>query len=266
MSDKPQTTRNRIQGIVTRPEGQIIFIDTPGIHKPKHQLGEVMMRVTENTLAEVDLVFWMVNVTEDFGQGEEFILELLQKTKPRVFLLLNKIDLIQKEQLLTKILFYKDKYPFLEIVPISALNGEQVDTLPNIIFPYLPEGPAYYPEDQFTDTPEKFIVGEIIREKVLQLTREEIPHSIAVVVERFETRRDKDVIDLYAAIIVERDSQKGILIGKKGSMLKEIGTKSRIELEHLFGSKMYVELFVKVEKDWRNRSFYLREFGFHSNE
>lgn len=266
MSDKPQTTRNKVQGVLTLNDAQLIFIDTPGIHKPKHKLGDFMMKVATNTLKEVDLVLFMVNAEEGFGRGEEFILEKLHDVKTPVFLVVNKIDQVHPDQLLPIIESYMEKYPFEEIVPISALQGNNVDTLLEQIKNKMPEGPQFYPADQITDHPERFIVSELIREKALHLTREEIPHSLAVVVEKMSSRDDKKMVDVMATIIVERDSQKGIIIGKQGKMLKEIGKRARADIEHLLGSKVYLELWVKVQKDWRNKMSQLREYGFREDE
>lgn len=265
MSDKPQTTRNKVQGVLTTDDAQLIFIDTPGIHKPKHRLGDFMMKVAQNTLKEVDLILFMVNAEEGFGKGEEFIVEKFQTVKTPIFLVINKIDTIHPDQLFAIIESYKEKYPFKEIVPISALEGNNVETLLTQIKKYLPEGPQFYPADQVTDHPERFIVSELIREKALHLTREEIPHSLAVVIEKME-RKPNDVINVMATIIVERDSQKGIIIGKQGSMLKEIGKRARTDIENLLGNKVYLELWVKVQKDWRNKMTQLRDFGFREDE
>lgn len=264
MSDKPQTTRNKIQGVLTEKDAQMIFIDTPGIHKPKHKLGNFMTKVAINTLNEVDLVLFMVNAEESFGKGEQFILEKLKGVKTPVFLVINKIDLIHPDELIKVIDQYKDQYDFREIVPISALQGNNVDRLLTVIKEYLPEGPQYYPPDQVTDHPERFIIAELIREKVLHLTREEVPHSVAVIIEKIS--EENQLLHIMAAIIVERPSQKGIIIGKQGAMLKEIGTRARLDIEHLLGSKVFLELWVKVEKDWRNRSTMLREFGYREDE
>lgn len=267
MSDKPQTTRNKIQGVLTRESSQMVFIDTPGIHKPKHKLGEFMMKVSKNTLREVDLIMFMVNAEEKIGKGDEFILEMLQETKTPIFLVINKIDKIHPDELLTIIDSYKNRLDFAEIVPISALQGNNVDNLLATIEKYLPEGPQYYPADQVTDHPERFIISELIREKVLHLTREEIPHSVAVVIDKI--RRDEEnenLIHVHATIMVERDSQKGIIIGKRGSLLKEVGTQARKDIEMLLGSKVYLELWVKVQKDWRNKATHLRDFGYREDE
>ncbi|MCA1063439.1 GTPase Era [Rossellomorea sp. AcN35-11] len=266
MSDKPQTTRNKVQGVCTTDDAQMIFIDTPGIHKPKHKLGDFMMKIAQNTLKEVDVILFMVNVEEGIGKGDHFIIEKLKGVKTPVFLILNKIDQIHPDALLPMIQQYNDLFPFAATVPISALEGNNVENLLQIIKEQLPEGPQFYPADQITDHPERFIVSELIREKVLHLTREEIPHSIAVVIDKMERKQDKDLIDVMATIIVERDSQKGIIIGKQGSMLKEVGKRSRVDIENLLGTKVYLELWVKVQKDWRNRSANLRDFGFSDEE
>ncbi|MBU8690015.1 GTPase Era [Priestia megaterium] len=265
MSDKPQTTRNKIQGVYTEDQAQIVFIDTPGIHKPKHKLGDFMMKVAQNTLKEVDLILFMINATEGLGRGDEFIIERLKDTKTPVFLVINKIDEIHPDELFSIITNYKDLYPFAEIVPISALQGNNVERLLDQIKQRLPEGPQYYPSDQVTDHPERFIITELIREKVLHATREEIPHSIAVVMDSMQ-RRDNGAVYVGATIIVERDSQKGIVIGKQGKMLKEVGRKARADIEALLGSKVFLELWVKVQKDWRNRASHLRDFGFREDE
>ncbi|MDR7237233.1 GTPase Era [Neobacillus drentensis] len=266
MSDKAQTTRNKIQGVLSVDDAQMIFIDTPGIHKPKHKLGDFMMKVAVNTLKEVDLILFMVNAEEGFGRGEEFILEKFQTVSTPIFLVINKIDQVHPDQLLPIIESYKEKYPFKEIVPISALEGNNVEQLLGQIKSFLPEGPQYYPADQVTDHPERFIITELIREKALHLTREEIPHSLAVVLDKMERREGKDMIDVMATVIVERDSQKGIIIGKQGSMLKEIGKRARVDIENLLGSKVYLELWVKVQKDWRNKMSQLRDYGFNEDE
>ncbi|MER2169075.1 MAG: GTPase Era [Psychrobacillus psychrodurans] len=268
MSDKPQTTRNKVQGVLTLDQSQMIFIDTPGIHKPKHKLGDFMLKVAKNTLREVDVIIFMVNATEPRGKGDEFIIDLLEKNETPVFLVINKIDQVHPDDLIGIIESYKDKYDFAEIIPISALQGNNVERLLETIQSYLPEGPQYYPADQVTDHPERFIISELIREKVLHLTREEIPHSIAVVIDKIkkEEDTDKDMIRVMATIIVERDSQKGIVIGKKGALLKEVGTRARHDIEMLLGTKVFLELWVKVQKDWRNKSAHLKDYGFREDE
>lgn len=266
MSNKPQTTRNQIRAVLTREEGQIIFLDTPGIHKPKSKLGNYMVSVAENTLNEVDLILFVIDATEKRGQGEEYIIERLQKVNTPVFLVINKIDQVHPEELLPLIDDFRKRYPFKQIIPISALQGNNTGPLVESIFAELPEGPMFYPADQVTDHPERFIVAELIREKALHLTRDEVPHSIAVVVEQMKQREDSDVVDIYAAIYVERDSQKGILIGKGGERLKEIAKRARMDAERLLGNKIFLEVWVKVKKDWRNQERMLRNFGFYDED
>ncbi|GGB04634.1 GTPase Era [Macrococcus hajekii] len=265
MSDKAQTTRNKVQGVLTTDDAQIIFIDTPGIHKPKHVLGDYMMKVAKNTLREVDAILFMVNVEESIGRGDEFIIEMLKNNKTPVFLVLNKIDLIHPDELISEIEKYKDLLPFAEIVPISALQGNNVERLVDVISGYLPAGPMYYPKDQISDHPEHFIVAELIREKALHLTSQEIPHAIGVNVEKM-MREGEDKVRVEATIFVERDSQKGIVIGKQGKMLKEIGIRARQDIERLLGSKVYLELWVKVQKDWRNKPNFIRQIGYREDE
>ncbi|RDW21771.1 GTPase Era [Oceanobacillus chungangensis] len=265
MSDKPQTTRNKIQGVLTTDDSQIVFIDTPGIHKPKHRLGDFMMRIAENTLNEVDAIIFMINAKEGYGKGDQYILDKLQSVSSPVFLIINKIDLIHPNEILPLIEQYSNKGNFEEVIPISALEGNNVDHLLDVVKNHIPEGPQYYPSDQVTDHPERFIITELIREKVLELTREEVPHSIAVVMENLE-QRDNNTIFIQAMIITERSTQKGILIGKQGSMLKNIGKNARKDIEALLGSKVYLELWVKVKKDWRNKQSQLNEFGFKNDE
>jgi len=261
MSDKAQTTRNTIQGVLTTDDAQLVFIDTPGIHKPKHRLGDFMVKLAENTLNEVDAVMFMINAEEGFGRGDQYIIDRLASVKKPVYLIINKIDRIHPDDLFTLITEYKDKYDFKEIVPISALEGNNVDHLLEVLTDQLEEGPQYYPKDQVTDHPERFIISELIREKVLHHTREEVPHSIAVVVEKIEKNPDEKVL-VQATIVVERSTQKGIVIGKQGTMLKKIGHQARRDIERLLGNKVYLELWVKVKKDWRNQERYLSEFGF----
>ncbi|RXI99410.1 GTPase Era [Anaerobacillus alkaliphilus] len=265
MSDKPQTTRNKIQGVYTDNESQIIFIDTPGIHKPKHKLGDFMMKIAYQTLREVDIVLFVVDAKEGFGGGDQYIIEQLESVRTPVFLVINKIDLIHPDKLLEFIDQYRTKFDFAEIVPISALQGNNVNTLKEQIIEYLTEGPQYYPADQVTDHPERFIVSELIREKVLHLTREEIPHSIAVGIEQMK-QREGGTVYIGATIVVERSSQKGIIIGKQGAMLREVGKLARGDIEKLLGSKIFLELWVKVQKDWRNKPGFLRDFGFSEDE
>ncbi|WP_108669610.1 GTPase Era [Peribacillus acanthi] len=265
MSDKPQTTRNKVQGVLTVNDAQMIFIDTPGIHKPKHKLGEFMMKVATNTLKGVDLILFMVNAQEGWGRGDEFIIEKLKEVKTPVYLVINKIDQVHPDALLPLIEKYKEHFDFQAVVPISALEGNNVETLLTQIKDLLPEGPQYYPADQVTDHPERFIISELIREKALHLTREEVPHSIAVAIESIK-KDENEKIHVMATIVIERDSQKGIVIGKQGKMLKEIGQRARKDIEQLLGSKVYLELWVKVQKDWRNKMSQLRDYGFREDE
>ncbi|WP_135546769.1 GTPase Era [Paenibacillus cymbidii] len=261
MSDKPQTTRNKIHGVYTTEQAQIVFLDTPGIHKPQSKLGDYMLKVSESTFREVDAILLLVDVEAGIGGGDRFIIERLKGIDTPVILVLNKIDLVHPEALLPVIVAYKDLYPFAEIVPISAKNGNNVTTLLEQTVRYLPEGPQYYPADQVTDHPEQFVIAELIREKILHLTREEIPHSIAVVIEDMKAEPN-GVVHVSAVIYVERDSQKGIVIGKQGALLKEVGRLARADIEALLGSKTFLELWVKVKKDWRNQDRMLKDFGF----
>lgn len=267
MSDKPQTTRNKIRAVYTSEEGQIIFLDTPGVHKPKSKLGNYMNRMVENALREVDVVLFLVDASEKLGPGDEYIIEKLKEVKTPVYLVINKIDKVHPEELLPFIDQYKELYAFEEIVPVSALQGNNVNRLMDQLLSKLPEGPQYYPEDQITDHPERFVVAELIREKILHLTREEVPHSIAVVIEQMKPREDNEhLIDIYATIYTERPTQKGILVGKQGSMMKEIGMRAREDIERLLGTKVYLNLWIKVKKDWRNQENMFKNFGFYDEE
>ncbi|WP_049378672.1 GTPase Era [Staphylococcus epidermidis] len=261
MSDKAQTTRNKIQGVMTRDDAQIIFIDTPGIHKPKHKLGDYMMRVAKNTLSEIDAIMFMVNVNEDIGRGDEYIMEMLKNVKTPIFLVLNKIDLVHPDTMMPKIEQYQSYMDFTDIIPISALEGLNVDHFIDVLKSFLPEGPKYYPDNQISDHPEQFVVSEIIREKILHLTSEEIPHAIGVNVDRM-IKEDEDRVRIEVTIYVERDSQKGIVIGKGGKKLKEVGKRARRDIEMLLGSKVYLELWVKVQRDWRNKVNFIRQIGY----
>jgi GTPase len=261
MSDKPQTTRNKIHGVYTTDKAQIVFLDTPGIHKPQSKLGNYMMQVAEGTLNEVDAILFLVDVSEGLGGGDRYIIERLKQVKTPVILVLNKIDKVQPEELLPIIAQYKDLYEFAEIIPASAMQGSNVNVLLEQAIKYLGEGPMYYPADQVTDHPEQFVCAELVREKILQLTREEIPHSIAVTIEDMKVQ-DNGVVHISAVIFVERDSQKGIVIGKSGALLKEIGRLARHDIEKLLGSKCFLELWVKVKKDWRNQDRVLKDLGF----
>ncbi|HJE19426.1 MAG TPA: GTPase Era [Aliicoccus persicus] len=266
MSDKPQTTRNKVQGVYTKDNAQMIFIDTPGIHKPKHELGEHMMKVARNTLRETEVILFLVNVAEEIGRGDEFIIDMLKNTSTPIILVLNKIDLVHPDQLIEQIDVYKDKLNFSDIVPISALQGNNIERLLEVIESHLPPGPMYYPADRVTDHPEHFIVSELIREKALHLTSQEIPHAIGVEVEKMKAENEGDKVHVQATIFVERESQKGMVIGKGGKMLKEIGKLARVDIEHLLGSKVYLELWVKVQKDWRNKKNFIRGLGYKDDE
>ena len=265
MSDKAQTTRNKIQGVYTKDDAQIVFLDTPGIHKPKHELGEFMVKSAYSALKEVDAVLFMVNVSEKRGPGDDFIIEKLKGIKTPIFLVLNKIDLVTPEVLLERVESYKDALDFAGVFPISVLQGNNVNELMEGLINALPEGPQYYPADQITDHPEYFVVSELIREKILQLTQEEITHSVAVTVDKMQ-KDEFDKVHVYANIIVERKSQKGIIIGKGGRLLKEIGTRARRDIQQLLGNKVYLELWVKVEKDWRKRKSNLQEYGYRDTD
>ena len=260
MSDKPQTTRNRIMCILTKPDVQMVFLDTPGIHKPHTKLEENMERAAENTLKDVDAILFLVDASQRLGPGDRFIIEHLKHTKQPVILVINKLDLIEREQVLPIISSYTKLYDFAAVVPISALNETNTDNLVAEITKYMPAGPQYYPDDMVTDQPERLIVAELVREKVLQLTRDEVPHAVAVDVDEMATRPKGDVY-IRATIYVERDSQKRIVIGNKGSMLREIGQLARQDIEQLLAAKVYLDLWVKVKKDWRNSAGMLHAFG-----
>ncbi|MCZ8518725.1 MULTISPECIES: GTPase Era [Paenibacillus] len=264
MSDKPQTTRNKIHGVYTTDAAQIVFLDTPGIHKPQSKLGDYMMKTAQGTLGEVDAILFLIDVVEGLGGGDRFIIEQLKKVTTPVILVLNKIDQVQPESLLQVITTYKDLHSFAEIVPVSAKSGNNVNTLLEQVIKYLPQGPHYYPADQVTDHPEQFVCAELIREKILHMTREEIPHSIAVSIEDMKVE-ENGLVHISAVIFVERDSQKGIIIGKKGALLKEVGRQARGDIERLLGSKTFLELWVKVKKDWRNQERVLKDLGFRND-
>lgn len=266
MSDKPQTTRNKIQGVYTTDTVQMIFIDTPGIHKPKHQLGEHMMRVAKRTLKETEVILFVVNATEKKGPGDEYILNMIKDTKTPVILVINKIDLIHPDELPEIIERYTNEFEFADVVPISALQGTNTTNLLDVIESHLEEGPMYYPKDRVTDHPEHFIVSELIREKILLLTEQEIPHSIGVEVTKMKREDDREKVKVEALIYVERDSQKGMVIGKGGKMLKRVGTLARKDIEALLGDKVYLELWVKVQKDWRNKPQFIRNLGYKDEE
>ena len=263
-SNKPQTTRNRIQTVLTREEGQIVFVDTPGIHKAKNKLGEYMVNVAERTLNEVDVVLWLVEPTTFIGAGEKHIAEQLGRVQTPVILVINKVDMVKKEDILTFIDAYRKIYDFAEIVPVSARSGDNTEELLKVIFKYLPYGPQFYDEDTVTDQPERQIVAELIREKALHSLNEEIPHGIAVAIDRMKYRHK--IVDIDATIICERDSHKGIIIGKQGAMLKKIGSTARYEIERMLDCKANLQLWVKVKKDWRDSDFLIRNFGYHDDE
>lgn len=263
-SDKPQTTRNRIQTVYTDERGQVIFLDTPGIHKAKNKLGEYMVKVAKDTLNEVDVVLWLVEPSTFIGAGEKHIVEQLQRVKTPVILVINKVDTVKREEVFGFIDAYRKIYDFAEIVPVSARSGENTDELVKVIMKYLPYGPQFYDEDTITDQPERQIVAELIREKALHCLNEEIPHGIAVAIDKMSAR--KKVMDIDATIICERDSHKGIIIGKQGSMLKKIGSTARYEIERLLDCKVNLQLWVKVKKDWRDSDFLIKNFGYTREE
>lgn len=265
-SSKAQTTRNRIQTVYTNEEGQIIFLDTPGINRAKNKLGDYMLTAAERTLNEVDLILWLVEPTTYIGGGEQYIVEKLKNVKTPVFLVINKTDTVGEEEVLKAITAYKDQINFAEIIPVSALKGTNTPDLLHTIFQYLPQGPMYYDEDTITDQPERQIVAELIREKALRLLDQEIPHGIAVVVERMKTRRSGDIVDIDAVIVCERDSHKAIIIGKKGAMIKEIGSRARREMENLLDMKVNLKMWVKVRKDWRDSDILLKNYGYNKKD
>lgn len=262
-SNKPQTTRNRIQTVYHDERGQLVFVDTPGIHKAKNKLGEYMVNVAERTFGDVDLILWLVEATTFIGKGERHIADQLKKAGVPVILVMNKIDTVRKDELLECIDVYREMMDFDEIIPVSARTGECVSHLVDVMFDYMEEGPQFYDEDTVTDQPERQIVAELIREKALRLLSDEIPHGIAVAVDRMKLRGGKkSLYDIDATIICERDSHKGIIIGKQGQMLKKIGTQARIEIESLLQAKVNLKLWVKVKKDWRDSDFLLKNFGY----
>ncbi len=273
-SNRPQTTRNRIQTVYTSKEGQIVFVDTPGIHKAKNKLGNYMVRIAERSLTEVDVILWLVEPSTFIGAGEKHIIEQLKKVKTPVILVINKTDKVKKEEVLTFIDAYRKEMDFEEIVPVSALKGDNVDELLSCIMKYLPYGEAYYDEDTVTDQPERQIVSELIREKALYSLEEEIPHGIAVVIESMKFRKSVDrakgkrstIADIEATIVCEKESHKGIIIGKKGAMLKQIGSKARPEIEDMLECRVNLQLWVKVRKDWRDSDLYMKNFGYNPKE
>lgn len=260
-SDKAQTTRNSIQGIYNDDDSQIVFVDTPGIHKPKHKLGRRLNEEAYYSIDDVDIILFLMDVTMPFGKGDNFVLDRIKQAKKPTFLILNKVDKIKKDHLLELILKYKDIYDFKEIIPISALKKDNVNEIINTLKKYLPDNVKYFPDEELTNTTIEFRTAELIREKVLRLTDEEVPHAVTCVVERYEDKKDKAIIT--ATIIVERDSLKSIIIGKQGKMLKSIGSKARQDIEKMVGKKVYLDLFVKTIKNWRDKEKYLRELGFY---
>lgn len=265
-SNKPQTTRNKIQTVYTCEQGQIVFLDTPGIHKAKNKLGDYMVNVAQHTLSEVDVILWLVEPSTFIGAGERHIIEQLKKTKTPVILVINKTDTVKREEILTFIDAYRKELEFVEIVPVSALKGDNTQDLIDSIFKYLPYGPMFYDEDTVTDQPQRQIVSELIREQALRCLDEEIPHGIAVSIDQMKWRADDSIVDIDATIVCERDSHKGIIIGKGGSMLKKIGSRARKEIEDLLETQVNLKLWVKVKKDWRDSDFLLKNFGYNAKD
>ena len=265
-SNKPQTTRNKIQTVYTCEQGQIVFLDTPGIHKAKNKLGDYMVNVAQHTLSEVDVILWLVEPSTFIGAGERHIIEQLKKTKTPVILVINKTDTVKREEILTFIDAYRKELEFAEIVPVSALKGDNTQDLIDSIFKYLPYGPMFYDEDTVTDQPQRQIVLELIREQALRCLDEEIPHGIAVSIDQMKWRADDSIVDIDATIVCERDSHKGIIIGKGGSMLKKIGSRARKEIEDLLETQVNLKLWVKVKKDWRDSDFLLKNFGYNAKD
>lgn len=265
-SNKPQTTRNRIQTVYTCEQGQIVFVDTPGIHKAKNKLGEYMVHVAERTLNEVDVILWLVEPSTFIGAGERHIAKQLQSTHTPVILVINKIDTVKREEILKFIDEYRKIYDFAEIVPASALKGMNTKVLVECIFKYLPYGPQFYDEDTVTDQPQRQIVAELIREKALRSLSEEIPHGIAVSIDKMKERTKGDIVDIDATIICERDSHKGIIIGKGGGMLRKIGSAARREIEDMLEQRVNLQLWVKVKKDWRDSDFFMKNFGYDKKD
>lgn len=264
MSDTAQTTRNKIQGVYTTDKEQIVFIDTPGIHKPHHKLGDLMVKSALSALNEVDAILFMIDATQKKGPGDNFIMDRLRTvSKVPIYLIINKIDLVHPDNLLGVVDDYKDDFEWMEVFPISASQGNNIDSLIKSLVKLLPVGPKYYPDDQVTDHPERFVISELIREKILQLTRQEVPHSVAVIVDKIDNQ--DDIVRIQATIIVERSTQKGIIIGKKGQLLKEIGQRARLDIETLLGSRVYLELWVKVSDGWRDKQNLLQSYGYRKN-
>ena len=261
-SHKPQTTRNKITAILTKDDFQCVFLDTPGMHKPKSKLGEYMQRSAETTFREVDLVLMLIEPTTEVPATDSYVLERIRGVKTPVVLVINKIDTVERDTLLEVISTYRGLHDFAEVVPISAMKGRNTEELMKVIRKYLPEGPRYFPEDMVTDQPERQIAAEIIREKALYLLQDEVPHGIAVEINSMKKRQEQEMVDVQATIYCERESHKGIVIGKKGAMLKKIGSTARYDMERLLGSPIYLQLWVKVKKDWRDSDFLLKNFGY----
>ncbi len=266
VSHKPQTTRNKIQTILTKDSFQVVFVDTPGIHKPKSKLGNYMVKSAETSLNNMDIVMYLIEPYDKINDGDLNILEKLKNINSKVFLIINKIDTVEHTKILKVIDAYKDKYDFTEIIPISAINAKNINDLLNCIEKYLPIGVQYFPEDMITDQPEKQIVSEIIREKALRLLNEEVPHGIAVEIMSMKKRKNKDIVDIEATIFCERETHKGIIIGKKGAKLKDIGSRARADIEKILGSNVNLQIWVKVKKDWRDSDFLLKNFGYNKKE
>ena len=263
-SDKPQTTRNMIQGIYNEEDTQIVFVDTPGIHKPNHKLGKYLNKQAYYSINDVDVILFLVDASEELGSGDKYVLEKIKEANKPVILIINKIDKLTKDQILVKISEYKDLYEFSEIVPVSALKKDNVKTVVEVLKKYLPDSIRFYGEDDITNKPMHFLIAETVREKVFNLTNEEVPHSITCYVENIDNK--KNSININVVIVVDRDSLKRIIIGARGSKIKEIGSLARVDIENLLGKKVYLELFVKVIKKWRDKEKYLSEFGFNEFE
>lgn len=265
-SNKPQTTRNRIRSVFTDDRGQIVFVDTPGIMQARNKLGEYMVDAAQKTLQDVDLALYLIEPSDFIGKGDRHILDQLQNVKVPVILIINKIDTIQKEDILAVIAKYSKEMEFAEIIPVSALNCDNVDDVIDTIFDYLPEGPAFYDEDTITDQPERAIVAELIREKALRALNEEVPHGIAVGIDVMKKRKNSKIMDIEVTIVCEKNSHKGIIIGKQGAMLKKIGSQARADIEDMIGMKVNLKIWVKVKKDWRDSDFLIKNFGYDRKE
>lgn len=266
MSDVAQTTRNTIQGIYTDEDSQIVFIDTPGVHKPQDRLGSFMNTSALNSIYGADVILFIAPANEKIGKGDHYIINRLKEAEIPVYLVLNKVDLLSKEELIQKLMEWQDLFPFKEIIPISAKTGLQVDYLISVLKDDLNEGPKYYEDDQLTDHPERFIIAEFIREKILHYTHEEVPHSVAILIDKIEEDEKENRLDVIASIVVTRDSQKGIIIGKQGALIKKIRLAARKDIRQFLGMDVDLDLFVKVEKDWRNKEKYLKELGYNEDE